>query len=112
MADITKIDDFIQSSPHPAWLATTQGNCVYANPALERLTGFNSDRINQADWRSFLLEETEPSRQLLGKGLSQPELRIEYRSACEGSMTSPNASTSSPSATKQATARNYGCLPG
>jgi PAS domain S-box-containing protein len=30
---------------------------VYANPALERLTGFNSDRINQADWRSFLLEE-------------------------------------------------------
>src|SRR5260370_2196703 len=57
MADITKIDDFIQSSPHPAWLATTQGNCVYANPALERLTGFNSDRIKQADWRSFLLEE-------------------------------------------------------
>jgi PAS domain S-box-containing protein len=30
---------------------------VYANPALERLTGFNSDQINQADWRSFLLEE-------------------------------------------------------
>jgi PAS domain S-box-containing protein len=57
MADITKIDTFIQSSPHPAWLATTQGHCVYANPALERLTGFNSDQINQADWRSFLLEE-------------------------------------------------------
>jgi len=57
MADITKIDTFIQSSPHPAWLATTQGHCVYANPALERLTGFNSDQINQADWRSFLMEE-------------------------------------------------------
>ncbi len=57
MADITKIDTFIQSSPHPAWLATTQGHCVYANPALERLTGFNSDQINQAHWRSFLLEE-------------------------------------------------------
>ncbi len=57
MADITKIDTFIQSSPHPAWLATTQGQCVYANPALERLTGFNSDQINQADWRSFLLED-------------------------------------------------------
>jgi PAS domain S-box-containing protein len=57
MADITKIDTFIQSSPHPSWLATTQGHCVYANPALERLTGFNSDQINQADWRSFLLEE-------------------------------------------------------
>jgi PAS domain S-box-containing protein len=57
MADVTKIDTFIQSSPHPAWLATAQGHCVYANPALERLTGFNSDRINRADWRSFLLEE-------------------------------------------------------
>jgi PAS domain S-box-containing protein len=49
MADRTKIDTFIQSSPHPAWLATTQGHCVYANPALERLTGFNSDQINQLD---------------------------------------------------------------
>jgi len=57
MPDITKIDAFIQSSPNPAWLATTQGHCVYANPALQRLTGFNSDQINQADWRSFLLEE-------------------------------------------------------
>ena len=57
MADINKIDTFIQSSPHPAWLATAQGHCVYANPALEHLTGFNSDQINQADWRSFLLEE-------------------------------------------------------
>ena len=57
MPDVTKIDTFIQSSPHPAWLATAQGHCVYANPALERLTGFNSNQINQADWRSFLLEE-------------------------------------------------------
>jgi PAS domain S-box-containing protein len=57
MADITKIDTFIQSSPHPAWLATTQGQVVYANPALERLTGFNSNKITQTDWRSFLLEE-------------------------------------------------------
>ncbi|MDX6460717.1 MAG: hypothetical protein QOE55_4414, partial [Acidobacteriaceae bacterium] len=57
MADITKIDTLIQSSPHPAWLATTRGHCVYANPALERLTGFNSDQINRAEWRSFLLEE-------------------------------------------------------
>jgi signal transduction histidine kinase len=30
---------------------------VCANPALQRLTGFNSDLINQADWGSFLLEE-------------------------------------------------------
>jgi PAS domain S-box-containing protein len=57
MAQATKIDTFIQSSRRPAWLATTQGHCVHANPALERLTWFNSDQINQADWRSFLLEE-------------------------------------------------------
>ena len=57
MADVNKIDTFIQSSPRPAWLATAQGHCVYANPALERLTGFNSDQINHADWRCFLLQE-------------------------------------------------------
>jgi PAS domain-containing protein len=57
MADISNIDTFVQGSPHPAWLATTQGRCVYADPALERRTGFHSDHINQADWRSFLLEE-------------------------------------------------------
>jgi PAS domain-containing protein len=57
MAEITKIDMSIQSSPYPAWLATTQGHCVYANPALERLTWLNSDQTNQVDWRSFLLEE-------------------------------------------------------
>jgi len=57
MADISKIDAFIQSSQHPAWLATTEGHCVYANPALKRLSGLSSDQINQVDWRSFLLEE-------------------------------------------------------
>jgi PAS domain S-box-containing protein len=57
MADITKIDAFVQSSPHPAWLATSRGECLYVNPALERLTGLKSDQINQVDWRSFVLEE-------------------------------------------------------
>ncbi len=57
MADITKIDAFVQSSPNPAWLATSQGECVYVNPALERLTGLKSDRVNQVDWRSFVVEE-------------------------------------------------------
>ena len=57
MGDITKIDAFVQSSPHPAWLATSRGECLYANPALERLTGLKSDQINQVDWRSFVLEE-------------------------------------------------------
>jgi hypothetical protein len=59
MADITEIDTFIRSSLYSACLATTQGHCVYAKAALERLTGFNPDRINQADWRKFLLEEDQ-----------------------------------------------------
>src|SRR5258708_270809 len=57
MADITKIGTLIQSSPRPAWLATTQGHCVDANAVRESLTGFNLEEINQADWRRFLLEE-------------------------------------------------------
>src|SRR5216684_3457303 len=57
MVDITKIDAFVQSSPHPAWLATSRGECLYVNPALERLTGLKSDQINQVDWRSLVLEE-------------------------------------------------------
>jgi hypothetical protein len=57
MADITKIGEFFQSSPHPAWLATGRGECLYVNPALVRLTGLKSDQINQVDWRSFVLEE-------------------------------------------------------
>jgi PAS domain S-box-containing protein len=57
MVDITKIGAFVQNSPYPAWLATGKGDCVYANPALERLTGLNSEEIKHADWRSFLQEE-------------------------------------------------------
>ena len=57
MTDITKIDAFVQSSPHPAWLATSRGECLYVNPALERLIGLKSDQISQLDWRSFVLEQ-------------------------------------------------------
>ncbi len=57
MADITKIGDFFESSPHPAWLATSRGECLYVNPALVCLTGLKSDQINQVDWRSFVLDE-------------------------------------------------------
>jgi PAS domain S-box-containing protein len=57
MADITKIGDFFESSPHPAWLATSRGECLYVNPALVCLTGLKSDQINQVYWRSFVLEE-------------------------------------------------------
>jgi hypothetical protein len=46
MADITKIDTFIQRFSRPSWLATMQAHCVYTNSALERLTELNSDPID------------------------------------------------------------------
>jgi formate hydrogenlyase transcriptional activator len=55
MCDITTLSDFIQSFPHPAWLTTTDGRCICANAALLRLTGLDSLRVTQADWRSFLV---------------------------------------------------------
>ena len=51
------IDTFIRCSPNPTWLATRKGRCVYANPALQRLTGLHLDEISQADWSDFLLED-------------------------------------------------------
>jgi PAS domain S-box-containing protein len=51
------IDTFIRCSPNPTWLATRESRCVYANPALQRLTGLNLDQISQADWSDFLLED-------------------------------------------------------
>ena len=57
MGDMTKVGDFVENSPRPAWLATSRGECSYVNPALLRLTGVKCDQINQVDWRSFVLEE-------------------------------------------------------
>jgi PAS domain S-box-containing protein len=57
MVDIAKLEMFVLSSPLPSWLATSRGECVYANPPLERLTGLDPDQVNQAHWPSFLLEE-------------------------------------------------------
>ncbi len=31
-----KIGAFVESPPHPAWLASSDGICTYANPALQR----------------------------------------------------------------------------
>ena len=42
MVDVTKLATFVQSSPLRAWLATSKGDCVDANGALERLTGLDS----------------------------------------------------------------------
>jgi PAS domain S-box-containing protein len=58
MIDIMK---FVHRSSCPAWLATTKGDCVDANLALERLTGLDLARIKQADWRNFLVEEDRVS---------------------------------------------------
>jgi PAS domain S-box-containing protein len=57
MIETTEINCSIQSFPHPAWLATSNGHCTHANPALERLTGLNWDQIIHADWRNLLIEE-------------------------------------------------------
>jgi PAS domain S-box len=57
MVETTGIDPFVQSSPYPAWLANSRGECIRVNPALEHLIGRTSDQINRADWRSLLFEE-------------------------------------------------------
>jgi PAS domain S-box-containing protein len=110
MADITKIDPFIQSSPHPAWLATTQGHCVYANPALERLTGFNSDQINQADWRSFLLEEDRAVACWQRSLATGTPYRVQVR--MRGSDGAHECVELIAFGHKAGDGRNYGCLPG
>src|ERR1700685_4523117 len=79
MVDITKIDAFVHNSPYPAWLATGKGDCVYANPALERLTGLNLEEIIQADWRSFLLEEDRATETASWQGSIAPNTTCRVR---------------------------------
>jgi PAS domain S-box-containing protein len=57
MVDSTKIDAFVESSPLPSWLVTGDGSCVYANPALQCLTGLSSEPIDLADWRTVVVED-------------------------------------------------------
>jgi formate hydrogenlyase transcriptional activator len=61
MVDTAKIDAFFRSSPDPVWLSTNSGDCVYANPALERMTGLHSAQITRCDWESFLVESDRAS---------------------------------------------------
>src|SRR3954468_5080362 len=56
MVDITTIDAFVHTCPNPAWLATSRGECLYVNPALERLAGLKSDQT-KVDWRNFVLDQ-------------------------------------------------------
>ena len=57
MIDSAKIEAFVHGLPHPAWLATSSGDCACANAAFRGLTGLTSDQLQQADWLTFLLEE-------------------------------------------------------
>ena len=54
-------DRRISQYAHSAWRmrdgAFAGAPTAVTNPALERLTGLNSEEIKQADWRSFLQEE-------------------------------------------------------
>jgi formate hydrogenlyase transcriptional activator len=56
MGNITELEDFVQSFSHPAWLTTADGLCICANPALARLTGFDSGHFTKSDWCSFLVD--------------------------------------------------------
>jgi len=69
MVDIAKVGTFVQNSPYPAWLATGNGDCVYGNPALERLTGLNSKRSYKLTGAAFFWRRIESLRPLLGKDL-------------------------------------------
>src|ERR1700756_4646690 len=57
MTKKTNIGAFVQGSPHPAWLAHSHGRCLYANPALRRLTGLTSAQLTQMRWLEFVVEE-------------------------------------------------------
>ena len=65
MTDIAEIGTFIQPSPYPAWLADFNGRCVYANPALERLTGLSSTQLTQMTWLDLLVQENRPDAMAL-----------------------------------------------
>ena len=58
-----KIDlrGFVQGSPHPAWLAHSNGRCVHANPMVTRLTGLSSTHLKQTHWLELLIDEDRPT---------------------------------------------------
>ena len=57
MSDKKKLEEFVHGFANAAWLAKSNGECIYANAALDRLTRLHSDQIKHAHWRSFLLRE-------------------------------------------------------
>jgi len=60
MTDSTEIGAFVQGSPHPSWLSDSNGCCIYANPALERLMGVGSQQLEGSQWLDLLVGEDRP----------------------------------------------------
>jgi PAS domain S-box len=60
MTDSTDIRAFVQGSPHPSWLSDSDGRCIYANPALERLTGADARQLEGSHWLDLLVGEDRP----------------------------------------------------
>jgi nitrogen-specific signal transduction histidine kinase len=51
MTDSTEIGAFVQGSPHPSWLSDSNGCCIYANLALERLMGVGSQQLEGSEFQ-------------------------------------------------------------
>ncbi len=60
MTDSTEIGAFVQGSPHPSWLSDSNGCCIYANSALERLTGVGSLQLEGSQWLDLVVGEDRP----------------------------------------------------
>jgi signal transduction histidine kinase len=61
MTEKIDIGAFVQGSPHPTWLAHSDGRCVYANPILTRLTGLSSTQLKQTHWLELVTDEDRPT---------------------------------------------------
>src|SRR5277367_539153 len=61
MTEKTDLRGFVQGSPHPAWLAHSDGRCVHANPILMRLTGLSLTHLKQTHWLELVSDEDRPT---------------------------------------------------
>ena len=61
MTEKTDLRAFVQGSPHPAWLAHSNGRCIHANPILMRLTGLSSEQLKQTHWLELVIDEDRPT---------------------------------------------------
>src|ERR1700751_579412 len=57
MTEETDLRAFVQGSLHPAWLAHSDGLCVYTNPILTRVTSLSSIQLKQTHWLELIVDE-------------------------------------------------------